>query len=205
MPVYAPPIPVLERSIESVQQQVYGDWELCIADDASPDRGILDCLARHAESDHRIHVSRNAVNLGIAGATNAAAALAKGDFLAFLDHDDELTPDALAEMALYVAERPDTDFLYSDDDKIGSDGIHFEPQFKPDWSPELLLSYMYMGHLLMVRRELFERHRRDRARSSMARKTTTSRSAPRSGHGAWGTSRGSFTIGGRFPVRWPTR
>ncbi|MGO8689844.1 MAG: glycosyltransferase [Thermoguttaceae bacterium] len=156
MPVYAPPIPVLERSIESVQQQVYGDWELCIADDASPDRGILDCLARHAESDHRIHVSRNAVNLGIAGATNAAAALAKGDFLAFLDHDDELTPDALAEMALYVAERPDTDFLYSDDDKIGSDGIHFEPQFKPDWSPELLLSYMYMGHLLMVRRELFE-------------------------------------------------
>ena len=156
MPVYAPPIPVLQRTIESVQQQVYGDWELCIADDVSPDPGIVECLARHAASDRRIHVARNAVNLGIAGATNAAAALAKGDFIAFLDHDDELTPDALAEMALYVAERPDTDFLYSDDDKIDIDGNRFGPQFKPDWSPELLLSYMYMGHLIVVRRTLFE-------------------------------------------------
>jgi GT2 family glycosyltransferase len=156
MPVYAPRRAYLERAVESVRQQVYGDWELCVADDASPDRSIPECLARQAAIDRRIKWTRNATNLGIAGATNAAAALAEGDFLAFLDHDDELTPDALAEVALHIAEHPETDFLYSDDDKIDADGVRFDPQFKPDWSPELLLSTMYMCHLIVVRRQLFE-------------------------------------------------
>src|SRR5581483_11316585 len=82
--------------------------------------------------------------------------LAGGEYLAFVDHDDELEPDALAEVALRIAADPSLDVLYTDDDQIDVDGRRFSPQFKPDWSPELLTSYMYLAHLLVVRRSRFE-------------------------------------------------
>lgn len=157
MPVYNPPVEYLERAVASVCSQVYENWELCIADDASTDPGVQQALERIKASDPRIRAVYRKTNGNISLATNSAAELASGEFLLFLDNDDELTPDALGEVASYIGNRPETDFLYSDDDKIGTDGERFAPQFKPDWSPELLLSYMYMSHLIVVRRELFEK------------------------------------------------
>ena len=155
MPVYNPPPPWLDRAIASVAAQVYPHWELCVADDASPDPAVRETLERWVERDPRIRVVFRESNGHISRATNSAADVARGEFLVLMDHDDELTPDALGEVALHLAEHPETDVLYSDDDKIDPQGRRFAPQFKPDWSPELLLSSMYLSHLLVVRRRLF--------------------------------------------------
>ena len=155
MPTYNTPVDLLDLAISSVLEQVYTDWELCIADDASSDKRTREALEAWAQRDARIKVLFCREHGNISCATNAAASLASGEFLAFLDHDDELTPDALAEIAIVAAEAPDADYLYSDDDKIDREGRRFAPQFKPDWSPTLLLSYMYMGHIKVVRRSLF--------------------------------------------------
>ncbi|CBN58323.1 glycosyltransferase [Kamptonema sp. PCC 6506] len=157
MPVYNPPIEFLEMAITSVTKQVYQDWELCIADDCSTDATVAETLKKLAQKDSRIRLAFRTKNGNISAATNSAAELATGDFILFLDNDDELTPDALGEVALYLAAHPETDFLYSDDDKIDTEGHRFCPQFKPDWSPELLLSYMYLGHLCVVRSQIFEK------------------------------------------------
>ncbi|WP_246844374.1 glycosyltransferase, partial [Hydrocoleum sp. CS-953] len=157
MPVYDPPIEFLRKGIDSVQNQVYQNWEFCIADDCSSNRGIREILTEIAQTDSRIKLIFRSENGNISAATNSAAELATGDFILFLDNDDELTPDALGEVALYISQNPETDFLYSDDDKISTEGKRFDPQFKPDYSPELLLSYMYMGHLCVVRKEIFDK------------------------------------------------
>lgn len=157
IPTYNTPSDLLDRTIQSVIAQVYTDWELCIADDASTDERTRKTLAAWAESDARIKVMFGRENGNISRATNAAVGMASGEFLAFLDHDDELTPDALAEIALAVAINPDVDYIYSDSDKINMEGQRFAPEFKPDWSPTLLLSYMYMGHIKAVRRSLFDK------------------------------------------------
>lgn len=154
MPVFNPPVALLERAIASVIDQINPHWELCIVDDGSPDPAVRRLLKGWARKDRRIKLLRQR-NAGISHATNRAAALATGEYLAFLDHDDRLTPDALAEMAIRLADRPETDMAYSDDDKIDTADRRFAPQFKPDWAPVLLLAYMYMGHLLLVRRRLF--------------------------------------------------
>jgi len=155
MPVYNPPLEFLDMAIASVIKQVYQNWELCIADDYSTDQAVAETLKKWAATDSRIRITFRTENGNISAATNSAAELATGDFILFLDNDDELTPDALGEVALYLATHPETDFLYSDDDKIDTDGHRFAPQFKPDWSPELLLSYMYLGHLCVVSSKIF--------------------------------------------------
>lgn len=155
MPVFNTPSSLLEEAIGNVRSQIYKDWELCIADDGSTDPAIGQTLTKLAARDPRIRWVRRSENGGISAATNSAAELATGEFLAFLDHDDLLTPDALGQMALYAADHSDTDIIYSDDDKIDMAGRRYDPQFKPDWSPTLLLSYMYVSHLLVVRRSLF--------------------------------------------------
>ena len=156
MPVYNSNPKFLDDAIRSVVNQVYGNWELCIVDDASTGDEVRNTLSRWQGGDARIRITRRESNGNISIATNDAARLATGDFLAFLDHDDLLTPDAIGEVALASATNPDTDLFYSDDDKIDQHGNRFAPQFKPDWSPELLLSYMYVSHLVVVRRSLFE-------------------------------------------------
>ncbi|TMA10110.1 MAG: glycosyltransferase, partial [Deltaproteobacteria bacterium] len=124
------------------------------ADDVSTNPAIRVFLADYAERNKRLRFVRLERRGYIAGATNAAIALARGDFLAFLDHDDELTPDALLEIASLLDEDPQADLLYSDHDILGADGLRRSPSFKPDWSPELLLSYMYFGHLKVYRTAL---------------------------------------------------
>ncbi|WHZ24850.1 MAG: Glycosyl transferase, group 2 family [Nitrospira sp.] len=155
MPVHDPPLEWLTRAIESVRAQVCGEWELCIADDCSTNPAVRAELELWRTIDSRIHVTYLQQNVNISEATNSAVMLATGEFLLFLDHDDELTPDAVGEVLLYLAEHSDTDVLYSDDDKIDLSGRRYAPQFKPDWSPELLLSYMYLSHVFVVRRALF--------------------------------------------------
>lgn len=156
MPVHDPPVEFLERAIESVRAQICEGWELCIVDDGSTNQNVRAVLERWRAADPRIRVACLTQNVNISAATNRAAALACGEFLLFFDHDDELTPDAVGEVALFLAEQPAVDAVYSDDDKIDVSGRRYAPQFKPDWSPELLLSYMYLSHVFVVRRALFE-------------------------------------------------
>ncbi len=155
MPVYNPPVKWLDRAIQSVHDQVYTNWELCIADDCSTSPEVRPLLEKWARTDPRIKVTYREQNGHISLATNSAADLASGDFLALLDHDDELSPDALGEVALKLAQDDSIDLLYSDDDKIDEAGRRYGPQFKGDYSPEHLLSCMCFCHLLVIRRSLF--------------------------------------------------
>jgi hypothetical protein len=157
MPVYNPAPQFLDRAIQTVCSQVYDQWELCIADDGSTDPEVHRLLGEWQSRDGRIKVLLRQENGNISRATNSAAELARGEFLVLMDHDDELEPDALGEVACYLAEHPDADVIYSDDDKIDSAGMRFAPQFKPSWAPELLLSYMYLSHLFVLRRSLYWR------------------------------------------------
>jgi GT2 family glycosyltransferase len=155
-PVFNTPPDLLRRMVESVRAQMYPDWQLCLADDASTNaetRRALDAIER---SDPRIRIVRQAVNGGISAATNAALAAADGEFVALLDHDDEITPDALLEVAELLSAHPDTDVVYTDEDKLDFDGTHVEAFFKPDWSPEYLRSTMFLGHLVVYRRRIVE-------------------------------------------------
>jgi GT2 family glycosyltransferase len=153
VPVRDPKIDHLELALHSVETQIYPDWELCIADDASLDRAIPAFLETYVSRQPRARWTRLASHRHIAGATNAALALASGEFVAFLDHDDELTRDALLEVVTALQADPEPDVLYSDQDVLTARGPA-APQFKPDWSPELLLSYMYLNHLKVYRTSL---------------------------------------------------
>lgn len=154
MPVFNPPAALLARAIESVIAQSYADWELCIVDDASTDRAVTQLLRDFAASDSRIRLQTQSANTGISRATNAGIALAGGSHTAFLDHDDELAPDALAEVAATLHSAPHTDVIYTDQDKCDVTGARFEPFLKPSWSPVYFLGVMYMGHLMVARTSL---------------------------------------------------
>ncbi len=151
MPAYNTPPELLSKAIESVTSQWYPHWQLIIADDAGTSLPTREVLARI--DDPRISVLNLASNHGISGATNAALAQATGDFVVLLDHDDELTPDCLFELSLRI-DAEDPDFVYSDEDKITPDGRFSEPHFKPDWSPDTMMSTMYVCHVSCIRRSL---------------------------------------------------
>ncbi len=157
MPTYNTPPDLLRAAVDSVRNQLYERWELCVADDASPAPHVRAILEDYARRDSRIRVVLRETNGNISAATNSALALAQGEFVALLDHDDELTPDALAAVAFELDAHPETDLLYTDQDKKDAGGRRTEPFFKPDWSPEYLRGVMYVGHLLVVRRQLLER------------------------------------------------
>lgn len=154
MPVYDPPEPWLRRAIASVRQQLYPDWELCIADDASTQPYVRTILAESAQEDSRIKLFLRNNNGHIAAATNDALRLASGDFVALLDHDDELPEHALYMIAEALQKRPDLDLLFSDEDKIDDRGRRQQPYFKPDWNADLLLSQNCVSHLGVFRTSL---------------------------------------------------
>ncbi|MBO1323878.1 glycosyltransferase [Acetobacter sp. TBRC 12305] len=154
-PVYNTDPVFFEELLESVLAQVYDDWELCLVDDCSSAPYVTAMLERAIARDSRIKTTRLEKNGGISVATNAGVEMASGEIVAFLDHDDLITPDCLAELAIYYADHPDADIVYSDDDKIDTKGHRYAPQFKPDWAPILLLSFMYISHVFSVRRSLF--------------------------------------------------
>ena len=154
-PVYNTDPRWLRACVESVRRQIYPRWELCLCDDASTNPATAEAL-REFENDPRIRIVRLQANEGISGASNAALAVATGDFIALLDHDDELTPDALAQMVIALNAEPAADLLYSDEDKLDEAGRRCDACFKPDWSPELFTHRMYTCHFTMARRTLVD-------------------------------------------------
>ena len=141
--------------IDSIIEQTYPNWELCIADGSPKGHSVEKILKKYAEADSRIRYKVLGENLGIAGNTNAAMDMATGDFIVLADHDDRMTPDALFECAKAINENPETDVIYSDEDKLDMDGgALFDPHFKPDFNPDLLTSVNYICHLFVVKKLL---------------------------------------------------
>jgi O-antigen biosynthesis protein len=155
-PVYETPRSVLEKMLRSVQRQSLEDWELCLVDDCSREPHVREVLERAAASDPRIRVEHREVNGGIVAASNDALRMAGGEFVALLDHDDELHPDALLHVAAAIDGNPEADYVYTDEDKIDLEGHHSQPFFKPDWSPERMRAQMYTCHFSVLRRSLVE-------------------------------------------------
>ena len=157
LPVYNSKLRWLRRAILSVQKQLYPRWELCIVDDASTDRKLWPFLQKCARRDPRIKVMRRTENGHISAASNDALRLANGDFVALLDHDDELAPAALYFVALALNKNPDLHLLYSDEDKLDAQNRRSEPYFKSDWNPELFLAQNFISHLSVYRTDLVRR------------------------------------------------
>ncbi|MBD2771542.1 glycosyltransferase family 2 protein [Iningainema tapete] len=147
----------LEKAIESVLNQIYPVWELCIADDASTEPHIRSILNHYSQVDQRIKVVFRTENGNISAASNSALKLATGDYIALLDHDDELAINALFENAKLINQHPNADFIYSDEDKIDTQGNFSAPFFKPNWSPEYFYSCMYTCHLGVYRTSLIHK------------------------------------------------
>jgi len=153
MPTCDTPEPFLREVIDSVCAQTYQNWELCICDDASKLSHVKRMLEDASVREPRIRISYRSERGGIANATNDALKLATGAYVAFLDHDDLLHAEALASVAATFA-RTSADIVYTDHDCITEEGTRRLPYFKPDWSLDLFLSQMYLGHLVVFRRDL---------------------------------------------------
>jgi GT2 family glycosyltransferase len=151
MPTYNTPEKFLRLAIESVRRQTYPYWELCIADDGSTQRQVRPILEEFAALDPRIKIAPGGKHGGISAASNAALAMATGDYVGLFDHDDEIAEHALYRMAKEIIADPGVDMLYSDEDKIHADGRRIVPFFKPRWSPEFFLGCMYTCHLGVYR------------------------------------------------------
>ena len=154
MPVYNVEIKWLDKAIESIEKQNYKNWEICIADDCSTKQEVREHLS--AMKNSRIKIKLLEKNQGISGATNAAAALASGEYILLMDNDDELAPSALHEFYQKI-KKEGSDIIYSDMDIIDAKGKTRDPLCKPDWSPDLFLSQMYLGHLIGFKKSLFEK------------------------------------------------
>ena len=152
-PVHDPPPAMVEEAISSVLAQSLPEWELCLVDDGSTDPEVVATLQRHAAADPRIRLLRRETSRGIASATNAALELATGRYVAMLDHDDLLEPDALERMASAIADDPGLEMLYSDEDVV-DDGRRIWRHLKPDWSPETICTSGYTCHLAVYSRSL---------------------------------------------------
>jgi GT2 family glycosyltransferase len=154
MPVYNTPKTLLREAIESVRKQVYENWELCIADDFSSEPHVRQTLREYEGIDSRVKVRYRRNNGHISAASNSALELATGDWVAFVDHDDVLAQHALYWIAKTIDRAPHVMIIYSDEDKIDLDGRRFDPHFKPDWNPSLILSQNMVNHLAVYHRSL---------------------------------------------------
>ena len=155
MPVYNTDPAILVAAVDSVRAQVYGNWQLCIADDGS-DRDETLRVIDGLRTDGRIVVKRLGGQSGISAATNAALGLASGEWVTLLDHDDLLKPHALAQVVRWLNADPRLDVIYSDEDKLDEEGRLVQPHLKPDWAPDQLMSHNYVCHLTVARRSLVE-------------------------------------------------
>ncbi|WP_336657955.1 glycosyltransferase family 2 protein [Leclercia adecarboxylata] len=157
MPVYNPAEIYLRACIDSVLEQSYPYWELCMADDKSPKEHVQRVLREYEAKDPRIKVVYRQQNGHISAASNSALEIATGDFVALLDHDDALPEHALLFMAQSIYNHPNTQILYSDEDKLNAKGERFEPHFKSDWNPDLFFSQNYVSHLGVYQHELLKK------------------------------------------------
>jgi glycosyltransferase involved in cell wall biosynthesis len=157
MPTYNSPHEFLKKNIESVINQIYQNWELCIADDNSSDQEVKEIIEEYSKKDKRIKYIFRKKNGHISQATNSALKLATGKYISLLDHDDILYPNTLSECIKKLNKHPDADFIYTDEDKIDTHEHRFEPHFKPDWSPETLLSGNYITHFVFIKKNLINK------------------------------------------------
>ncbi len=157
MPVYNPEEIYLRACIDSVLEQSYPYWELCMADDKSPKEHVQRVLREYEAKDPRIKVVYRQQNGHISAASNSALEIATGEFVALLDHDDALPEHALLFMAQSIHNQPNTRILYSDEDKLNAKGERFEPHFKSDWNPDLFFSQNYVSHLGVYQHELLKK------------------------------------------------
>jgi GT2 family glycosyltransferase len=157
MPVYETPERILVEAINSVRDQLYPHWELCIADDASRTPHTVAVLRSFCANEPRIKWMQRERNGNISAASNSALALASGEFIALMDHDDLLPQHALYEIAVALNANPNRDIIYSDADQIDGSGRRFNPYFKTDWNPDLLLAHNMISHLAVYRRALVAR------------------------------------------------
>lgn len=157
VPLYKTPENYLLSLVESVRQQTYPNWELCLSDGSGADSPLEAILKKLQMEDDRIKVVSHAQNLRISENTNAAIGIATGDFIVFADHDDALTPNALYECMLALENNESLDVIYSDEDKMSMKGTRFfEPHFKPDFNIDLLCTVNYICHLFVVKKELLD-------------------------------------------------
>lgn len=156
MPVYKPSLPYLREAVESIRAQSSPQWQLCMFDDGSNDVDLTSFLSDLAASDSRIRVGKSGANVGIAAASNEAARLATGNYVALVDQDDLITVDAVSKVIEHAA-TDDPDVIYSDECILSIDGKPTQLLLKPDWSPVLLTSSMYVGHLTCYRTSFFRR------------------------------------------------
>ena len=156
VPLYHTPLPYLKILVDSVVAQSYGRWELCLADGSS-DEAIGEYLKENYGNESRIGYQHLEENTGIAGNTNAAIAMAQGDFVIFADHDDVIAPDALYLAACTIRDYPDTEMIYTDEDLIDENGRCIYPHFKPDFNIDYLRCINYICHLVVIRKDLMER------------------------------------------------
>ena len=155
MPVYNVDVQWIREAVRSINNQIYTNWELCIADDASTNlklRRFLKRISKHK----KIKVVFREKNGHISEATNSALELAEGEFVALMDNDDYIYPHALAEVVKVLNDKPETDFIYSDEDKLEMTGERVNPFFKPDWSPDLFMSTNYLCHFTIARKEMID-------------------------------------------------
>jgi GT2 family glycosyltransferase len=152
-PVFNTPVNWLTECVESVLAQVYEKWELILVDDDSTNPDTLRVLRELGARDSRIVLARDAKRGGISAASNRGLALAEGEWVGFLDHDDVLEPDALFQNVKWLQDHRDADMIYSDEDKLTEQGFD-APIFKPDWAPDYFLSCNYICHFTIIRREL---------------------------------------------------
>ena len=151
MPVYNVEPKWLDLAIKSIENQWYENWELCIADDKSTNQETIDYLKNL--NNPKIQTIFLEKNQNISAASNEALSLTIGEYITLMDNDDEITPDALYE-AVKVINETDADFIYSDEDKLEMDGTYSDPNFKPDFAPDMFLSQNYLSHLGVIKKEL---------------------------------------------------
>lgn len=156
LPTYNTDIGLLKKCLDSVTSQSYPYWELCIADDCSDDERVQEFLQSYAKGESRIKLKFRSENGHISASSNTALAMATGDYVVLLDHDDELATNAFYYVALQLEETPKAKLVYSDEDKIDSNNERCEPNFKPDWNPDLLYSQNYICHLAVYETKLIK-------------------------------------------------
>lgn len=155
MPTYNTPEKFLRKAIESIRYQIYPYWELCIADDASTAQHVRCVLEEYAQKDSRIKVFFRKQNGNISAASNSALELATGEYIALVDHDDEISEHALYMVAECINKYGnDVDIIYSDEDKINQDGERYDPYFKTKWNRYFIYSQNFVAHLGVYRKSI---------------------------------------------------
>ena len=156
MTTYNTPIEFLKSALDSVCSQIYPYWELCIADDASTKTEVHEVLKAYVQKDEKIRVVFRKINGHVSLASNTALSLAKGKYVAFMDHDDKLAPNALMEVVKCLNQNPEAKLIYSDEDKIDEKDRRYDPHFKSGWNPDMFYSQNYISHLSVIERKLVE-------------------------------------------------